>query len=353
MNNRERLRALAAGAPVDRKPFFFYFGPWPEAVARWREEGLARDWKAEYGVDEGIEILNVNCGYLPAFEEVVIEERAHTRVIRDRLGITQEVRRTGASIPHYLDYPVKCRADWEALKARLDPDEPARVPQNLVSERPDAALQLGAYPYGLFGTLRDMVGVETLLFWMYDEQDLVWEMMDYLTTFWLAIYARAVRAAKVDVIHIWEDMSGRNGSLISPAMVKRFMLPNYRRIRDFADRNDIPFVAVDTDGDCSELIPLFLDAGINMMMPFEVQAGMDVTKIAKAYPDLTIMGGFDKRVLWTSRAAIDAEFERLLPMRAPGVRWILAPDHLIPPEVPLEQFDYFMRKTRLFLNVKG
>lgn len=346
MNNRERIRALGRGGEIDRKPFFFYFGPWPEAVARWKGEGLTRDWREEFGTDAGIETLNANLGYLPAFREEVLEESVHTRVIRDRLGITQEVRREGASIPHYIDYPVKCRADWEKLKVRLDPADPARFPGPLRGADTGAALQLGAYPYGLFGTLRDMIGVETLLYWMYDEPELIAEMMDYLTEFWLSIYGRAARETAVDVIHIWEDMSGRGGSLISPAMVRRFMLPNYRRIRDFADKNDIPVVAVDTDGDCSELIPLFMDAGINMIMPFEVQAGMDVTKVARQYPDLIIMGGFDKRALWTSRAAIDAEFARLTPMFAPGVRWILAPDHLIPPEVPLELFAHFMRAAR-------
>jgi hypothetical protein len=164
MNNRERIRALALDGQIDRKPFFFYFGPWPEAVARWKGEGLFRDWREEFGTDAGIEILNANLGYHPAFREEVLEEKSHTRIIRDRLGITQEVRRVGASIPHYIDYPVKCRADWEKLKSRLDPADPGRFPGPLRGPDTGAALQLGAYPYGLFGTLRDMIGVETLLF---------------------------------------------------------------------------------------------------------------------------------------------------------------------------------------------
>jgi len=40
---------------------------------------------------------------------------------------------------------------------------------------------MGVFPYGLFGTLRDMMGVEELLVSFYQQPDLIHEMMDYLT----------------------------------------------------------------------------------------------------------------------------------------------------------------------------
>lgn len=357
MNNRERIRALVQGKPVDRQPFTFYFGPWPEAIERWKREGLEGDWQEVFGMDAGIETVQVNLGYLPAFEYKVLEERADTRVIVDRQGVTQLVRKQGASIPHYLDYPVKSAQDWTRLKARLDPDSPGRFPENwpeLVKfyNQTDRAVQLGCYPYGLFGTLRDMMGVEALLINFIEESGLIHRMMDYLTDFWLAIFEKVVRQVKVDIIHIWEDMSGKTGSMISPRMVREFMLPNYKKITDFARAHDIAVVSVDTDGDCGELIPLFKEAGINMMMPFEVQAGCDVNDYQRRYPELTIMGGFNKQALWKDEAAIDAEFERLAPMFRPGVRYICTPDHLIPPEVPYPLFCYFMERLARKIGVE-
>jgi len=55
---------------------------------------------------------------------------------------------------------------------------------------------LGAYPYGLFGTLREMMGVEELLTAFYDDPDLVRDMMNYLTDFWIAIYSKSLEDAK-------------------------------------------------------------------------------------------------------------------------------------------------------------
>lgn len=356
MNNRERIRAMARGDFVDRQPLVFYFGPWPETIQRWNQEGLKGDWQTAFQMDAGIEVVNVNLGFSPAFDYLVLEERETTRLIRDRQGITQIIRKDGgASIPHYIDYPVKSMQDWEKLKERLNSEDPTRFPydwKKLVRRynETDAAVQLGCYPYGLFGTLRDMMGVEELLIRFIEEPNMIHDMMDYLTDFWLRIYEKVVSEVKVDIIHIWEDMSGKNGSMISPRMVREFMLPNYRKISDFAKKHDVAIVSVDTDGDCSELIPLFMEAGVNMMMPFEVQAGCDVTQLQKMYPDLIISGGFNKQALWTDRGAIDQEFERIKPMFCKGVRYICAPDHLIPPEVPLDLFTYFLERLKMEIN---
>lgn len=299
MTNRERIINTALCKPVDRLPFFFYFGPWAETEAVWREQGMeaGRDWQTGFGFDPGIAIVNVNLGYSPAFEFKELEDRGDTRIIIDQLGILQEVRKNASAIPRYIEYPVKSPEDWEKLKReRLNPHDPARFPANwgeLVQQyrEGEKALQLGAYPYGLFGTLRDMMGVEELLISFYDQPELIHEMMDYLTDFWLTIYEKVCRDVQVDVIHIWEDMSGKAGSLISPAMVREFMLPNYKKIKAFADAHGIPVIALDTDGDCSELVPLFMEGGINTMMPFEVAAGSDIVKYRRQYPDLCIMGG--------------------------------------------------------------
>jgi len=45
-------------------------------------------------------------------------------------------------------------------------------------------------------------------------------------------YEQLAPHVQIDMIHIWEDMSGKQGSLISPAMIEAFMmLRNYRKLR--------------------------------------------------------------------------------------------------------------------------
>lgn len=353
MNNRQRIIHTVLCQDVDRLPFMFCFGPWGETIDRWRQEGLGehQNWDENFGFDAGIVHVNVNLGYLPAFPYEVIEERAETLIIRDTFGIAQEVRKSGSSIPRYIDYPVKNGADWRKLKQeRLNPDVPLRFPENwdeLVKQynAGDKIVQLGLYPYGLFGTLRDMMGVETLLLAFYDQPELVQEMMDYLTDFWLRIYAKVCRQVKVDAIHMWEDMSGKNGSLISPKMVREFMMPNYKKIRAFADAQGIPIFSLDTDGDCTKLIPLFMECGINLIFPFEVAAGCDIVAYRKQYPTLGIMGGINKLEIAKGKEWIDQELERIAEMfKRSG--YIPALDHLVHPEISWEDFNYFVSRLK-------
>ena len=356
MNNRERIINTVTMKKTDRQPFTFYFGPWQDTLERWRSEGLGeRDWKDGLNLDSGFKHINVNLGYCPGFTHEVLEERETTYLIRDRLGILQEIRKHGATIPKYIDYPVKNRADWEKLKAgRLNPDDPNRFPDNwdeLAAEynAGDHVMQMGFFPYGLFGTLRDMMGVEELSYMFYDDPELVHDMMDYLTDFWLKIYEKVCRKVKVDAIHMWEDMSGKSGSLISMDMVRAFMLPNYIKIAKFAKENDIPIFSVDTDGDCSQLTPLFIESGVNLIFPFEVAAGSDINEYRLLYPNLCIMGGIDKREIAKGKEAIDRELDRIDNMfKGPG--YIAAPDHLFHPEISYDDFMYFVRALEARIN---
>jgi uroporphyrinogen decarboxylase len=134
-------------------------------------------------------------------------------------------------------------------------------------------------------------------------------------------------------------MSGKQGSLISMKMVREFMMPCYDRIARFAKRHGVRVISVDTDGDCSELVPLMMEHGVNVLMPFEVQAGNDILEYHRQYPTLGIMGGLDKRALARGRAEIDAEVGKARRMIEFG-RYIPGFDHLIPPDVPWENMKY-------------
>jgi uroporphyrinogen decarboxylase len=152
-------------------------------------------------------------------------------------------------------------------------------------------------------------------------------------------------------IYFWEDMAYRAGPLISPAMFREFMLPRYRRITDLARRYGIDTVFVDSDGDVSKLIPLWLEAGINGVYPMEVAAGMDVVALRREYGrDLLMTGGIDKRVLAQDREAIDRELEVKVPLAEQG-GYISHIDHAIPHDVPYANFAYYWERKKEFLGL--
>ena len=146
-------------------------------------------------------------------------------------------------------------------------------------------VQVGVFPYGVFGTPRDLLGVEELLVGFYTRPEMVRDMMEHLTTLWISIWERVAGEVPIAHIHVWEDMSGKQGPLISPKMVRSFMMPCYDRIAAVARSAGVRIISVDTDGDCCQLVPLMMEHGIAVFLPFEVQAGNDVLVYRRRYPE--------------------------------------------------------------------
>jgi uroporphyrinogen-III decarboxylase len=149
-------------------------------------------------------------------------------------------------------------------------------------------------------------------------------------------------------VGLWEDMCYKNGPMIGPGAFDTFMLPYYRELVGFL-RNEleIPVVGVDTDGNMTLLIEKFVDAGVNLIWPFEVQAGMDVVEVRRQWPDqFAIWGGMDKRALFTGREAIKAEVTRVVPTMLEQGGYIPSIDHAVPPEVSLENWEHFLGIVR-------
>lgn len=354
MNNKTRIINTILGKTTDRAPFFFHFGIWGETETRWRHEGLASDkeWSDGIAFDSGFLGINdmsnpycINLGLDPWFEREIISETETNVVSRDMFGGIVENLKTNESLPRHIEHGVSDMNDWDEMKKRLNPHSTGRFPKDFerIAEeynKSNKLLIMGDYPFGLFGTCRELMGVEDFLISFYTQPELIKDMMDYLTDFWLEIYAQIVKYVKVDCIHIWEDMSGQTGSLISPKMVYEFMVPNYKKIKAFCVEHDIPIFSLDTDGDVRQLIEPFMEAGVNLLYPFEVLHCYDTIEYRKNHEMLGMMGGIDKMEIAKGKEAIDRLMEKVRDILRYG-RYIPAPDHAIPPEVSYENFIYF------------
>jgi uroporphyrinogen decarboxylase len=203
----------------------------------------------------------------------------------------------------------------------------------------------------LYGFCRMLMGEEALAYAFYDEPGMVHDMMETMTEFSIAVLARALREAPVTLVQLWEDMCYRGGPLVSPRMVREFMLPRYRRICDAVRAAGVDIIFLDSDGDLGELIPLWLEAGINGLFPFERAAGNDIVELRRRYGrNLLMSGGIDKRALPRGRAAIDAELDRIIPVALDG-GYVPTLDHGIPPDVPWEAFRYYWERKKHLLGI--
>jgi uroporphyrinogen decarboxylase len=74
----------------------------------------------------------------------------------------------------------------------------------------------------------------------------------------------------------------------------------------------------------------------------EVAAGNDILAYRKKYgKGLLMMGGIDKRVLAQDKQAIEKELTTKLPPLLEEGGYIPTIDHLVPPDVPYENYVYY------------
>lgn len=106
---------------------------------------------------------------------------------------------------------------------------------------------------------------------------------------------------------------------------------------------------VDTDGNCEQLIPLFLEGGVTGLLPFEIQAGMNIEKVRAQYPDLIIMGGIDKTALSKGKDSIRREIEKAARMINTG-GYIPYADHAVQPDVSFENYKFFRNELKKVLG---
>lgn len=76
---------------------------------------------------------------------------------------------------------------------------------------------------GFFWTSRELLGIEPQMFAFYDEPELIHDINEYILEVYLNKLVKVLEVIQVDVLYLMEDISGKNGPMISPAMFDEFV----------------------------------------------------------------------------------------------------------------------------------
>ncbi len=352
------IYAITPGAPFLKREFGFYC----------LEEWMAQGWPVEKGFDEyfdydppGHHELGqmgwCEPPFIPLFDVKIIEDRGEHEVEQDCAGrhvLYFKGRRTGF-MPEFLEHPVKDWKTWEEdVKWRLDPASPERYGsiECLMRDAREHAASgtvivqniIGGYMY-----LRALMGPERLLYAFCEAPDLIQDCMKTWFKLADAVTARHQEHITLDELFLGEDICYNHGALISPDMMREFLLPYYQQLADNTKARQIDksrhlYFQIDTDGFADPVIPLYEEVGVDVMSPFEVAAGCDVVEIGRKHPGLVILGGIDKRILATTKQEIDRELERILPVMRERGGYIPTCDHGVPAEVSLENYMHYRKR---------
>lgn len=370
MNLRERFFVQMGSNPSGIQIPNWEFGYWETTLEKWHQQGLPSEINTTgkayeyFGIEgfhfgDGFYIPGGNCRLDPPFEQRSLGVENGIETFLDNDGVKFARFAEGQStIPHYLDYPVKCRADWETnYKSRLSPDSPERYPDpdwdtvntSFVKSGKPVCLYLDSY----VGYIRNLMGFEAFSLLPYDDPALLEEMVETLTQIKERMIDRIAGKIRVDMVHYWEDICYNAGPIISPAAFQEIVVPRMKRVNDRLRKElGVKFISLDSDGNFLRLIGGWIESGVNVLMPCEVDSGMDIIMLQERYSGRCgFHGGVQKKALIAGPEAIEKELQRVLPAVRNG-GYIPHLDHCCPANVTLANYKFYLQAKREILGCK-
>ncbi|NCO34567.1 MAG: hypothetical protein AUJ92_00605 [Armatimonadetes bacterium CG2_30_59_28] len=372
MTPRKRYRETVLFGSPDRIPFS-PGGPRESTREVWHQQGLPEG--VNYmdalidllGIEREMTMPGVSPGVsfqmIPTFEEKVLEHREGHYVVQDWMGAITEIsdRFDYTYIRSARDFvtrkwhkfPVENREDWEQMKWRYNPNHPERFPEDF-DER-CRQLRVRDYTCSVhfnspFWQLREWCGFEGLCTLMVDNPDFVMEMAEFWKDFVSATLGRILDRVTIDVVSTSEDMAYKEHSMISPAMSRKFLQPAYDQWVNQGKDAGVEIFFMDSDGRIDELIPIWIESGINVCGPIEVAAGNDILDFRKQFgSQMAYTGGIDKRALAAGGRVMRDEVMRVAPLIKDG-GYIPGCDHGVPPDI---SWPNFIEYARLLAELTG
>ena len=377
MNSRERVRRAIAHKEPDRLPRYDSF--WEDTLTAWKKQGVEKLINPgdivnspDGNPDLNLSIQNsfgfdMNLFYLDnsfRMETELIKNDGEMITVKDRCGYTAEKFIGKSRTLHMYDHVTESKEKWDELKNRLvvDFDGLSRVDSRPffmryepcptweeAAQRFDSVYSKGKYTmmssYGPVEAAWRHRGYTEFLMDTALDEGFIREMFSMHTDLIIETLKKCFELGmKPDGYYLVEDLGHTRGLLFSPEVYKRTVFPEHRKLGDFLHSNNIGFL-MHSCGKVEELIPYFIEEGLDVLQAIEAKAGQHVAKLKAEYKNnLAYMGNIDVRALSGTKEDIDREIEGKILPAMEGGGYIYHSDHSIPPEVSLENYSYLMER---------
>ncbi len=155
---------------------------------------------------------------------------------------------------------------------------------------------------------------------------------------------RLAAAAGCDIFGIGDDLGSQRGLLISPALWRELFKPRLRRIIDTVKQaNPDTAFFLHTDGLVTELIPDFIEVGVDILNPIQPEV-MDPAEVKLAHgSDMIFFGAISVQHTLPLGTPQDVWNEVKLRMETIGAGggYVMTPSHLINADIPWENIVAF------------
>ncbi|MBD3352604.1 MAG: hypothetical protein GF364_14040 [Candidatus Lokiarchaeota archaeon] len=129
------------------------------------------------------------------------------------------------------------------------------------------------------------------------------------------------------IIAFTDDIAQKRRLMIAPKYVKKFYGKRTKQLFDYIHKRGGKTM-IHTDGDISDLIPYYIDVGLDLLQCLEPAAGVDIIALNEQYGDkIAWNGNIDvSRLLWKgSPADVRKQCKKIISAVAPSNNLVLGP----------------------------
>jgi uroporphyrinogen decarboxylase len=250
-----------------------------------------------------------------------------------------------ASGRHWIDQHSNMISDWESFRGYTDYPEPS---EPLEMDEIEAGIKAAAEQAGNLGVgallpscpfteINLVMGYENFSIVLYDDYELCEAIVSKFGEVGVA-EAEQLAKSDLDFVFFGDDMAYCSGMMVSPEIMRKLFFPWYRKYIGIIRDSGKP-ILFHSDGNISQVIPDFIEAGLNGLNPIEPLA-MDIAELKKQYyGKLALNGNIDVDLL--SRGTPDevaALTKRRLDELKPGGGYLLGSSNSVCDYVKAENF---------------
>ena len=289
--------------------------------------------------------------FLPYYRE---EDGVTKDTAIDWLGIA----RKPGSMPDYIKmiHPMARLTRVEEIEEYPWPDVDASHRQETMIKNIGEIHKKGLAAVGTAGVAHifenawKMRGMEQLFVDMYQDRELAAALLDKITAM-NAVMAAAAARGGADILLTADDVGTQRGMMMAPDFWRKWFKPRLAKVIKAAKdiKPDI-LVWYHSDGDIRAIIPELIEIGLDILNPVQPEC-LDPVEIKKQYGDkLAFWGtiGTQTTMPFGTPEEVKATVKRMIETVGRGGGLVLAPTHVLEPDVPWENICAFVDAVKQY-----
>ncbi len=330
LTSRERVKRAIDRKQPDQVPIMDTV--WDATENLWRKHGLPHGISAHDYLDFDMAWFAPDVS-LQLPDKIIDQDDVYI-TYQDCNGCVKKDHKDFTTTPMIIRTIVQKPDDWYTIKERLKPDE-SRV--NWKQQLQEFHYHHDKDRYTVFCAAtgydwtQHIIDSEQLLMYIAAEPDLVKDVYQTHADMILTMFdMMRDRGFSFDGALLFVDMGYRRGLLFSPQHYLEQFHPVLAKMCEHFHSCGAQTI-LHSCGRVKDLIPHFIDAGVDCLNPLEVKAGMDIIELEQVYGDrISFFGGIDTRML--EHGDIDTVRDtvtQVISTAAKGGGYIFGSDHSV------------------------